>query len=103
MTAQNSLAPDQVGPLAWPDVEWVAIGELKANPKNARIHSQKQIGKIRQSIRTFGVTNPILVDENSVILAGHGRVEAARQEGLAQLPVLLWPPQRGTKARLRSS
>lgn len=75
-------------PIRWPDVEWVPVGELKANPKNARTHSQKQINKIRRSIRAFGPLNPVLVDENNVILAGHGRAEAARQEAFTHLPVL---------------
>lgn len=87
---QNSPTniPETFAPVRWPEVEWVAIAELKANPKNARTHSHKQIKKIRRSLRTFGPLNPILVDENNVILAGHGRAEAARQEGLSHLPVL---------------
>ena len=64
------------------------LAELKANPKNARTHSHKQIKKIRRSLRTFGPLNPIVADENNMILAGHGRAEAARQEGFTHLPVL---------------
>jgi DNA modification methylase len=87
---QNSLTivPEIFAPVRWPDVEWVPLAKLKANPKNARTHSHKQIKKIRRSLRTFGPLNPILIDENNIILAGHGRAEAARQEGLSHLPVL---------------
>lgn len=87
---QNSPTniPEIFAPVRWPEVEWVPLAELKANPKNARTHSHKQIKKIRRSLRTFGPLNPIVVDENNIILAGHGRAEAARQEGLSHLPVL---------------
>jgi DNA modification methylase len=80
--------PDWLRPIHWPNVEWVPVGELKAHSKNARTHSHKQIKKIRRSLRVFGPLNPILVDENYVILAGHGRAEAARQEGFTHVPIL---------------
>lgn len=88
MTTNNLPIPNRLIPIQWPNVEWLPIGELKPNPKNARTHSQKQINKIRRSFKAFGPLNPILVDEENVILAGHGRAEAARQEGLTHLPVL---------------
>lgn len=53
---------------------------------NARKHSRKQIAQIARSISEFGFSNPVLVDENCMILAGHGRVEAARSLGLDQIP-----------------
>lgn len=84
----NLPIPKHLTPIQWPNVDWLPIGELKPNPKNARTHSQKQIKKIRRSIRALGPLNPIVVDEDNVILAGHGRAEAARQEGLTHLPVL---------------
>jgi transcriptional regulator with XRE-family HTH domain len=59
-----------------------------ANPKNARTHSKKQIRQIAASLRKFGFLNPIIADDNDMVLAGHGRLEAARLEGLAQVPVL---------------
>lgn len=59
---------------------------LKANPRNARTHSNKQICQIAKSIKIFGFTNPILIDEHNVILAGHGRVEAAKLMGLKTIP-----------------
>src|SRR4051794_22891309 len=61
---------------------------LQPYPRNARTHSKKQIGQIADSIRRFGFTNPVLVDDGNMILAGHGRVEAARQLGLKSVPCL---------------
>jgi len=59
---------------------------LKPNPRNARTHSKKQIKQIAQSIRAFGFIAPVLIDENAMILAGHGRVEAAKLTGLSSIP-----------------
>lgn len=56
--------------------------------RNPRTHSPEQIDKIARSIEAFGFTNPILVDENDGILAGHGRLRAAQQLGLPQVPVI---------------
>jgi DNA modification methylase len=64
------------------------MSRLRANPKNARTHSKKQIRQIAASLRKFGFLNPIIADDNDMVLAGHGRLEAARLEGLAQVPVL---------------
>lgn len=66
----------------------VKIAELKPYPKNARTHSPKQIRQIAKSIKTFGFTNPLLVDKDNCILAGHGRVEAAKLAGLTEVPVV---------------
>jgi len=55
---------------------------------NARTHSKKQISQIARSIKQFGFTNPILIDEENTILAGHGRLEAAKQLGLKAVPTL---------------
>jgi ParB-like chromosome segregation protein Spo0J len=71
-----------------PRVEWVAIDVLRPNPKNARTHSPKQTKQIAASIRKFGFLNPILVDDTDIVLAGHGRLEAARHEGLDHVPIL---------------
>src|SRR3954468_11392638 len=66
----------------------LAPGTLLPNPRNARTHSKKQVGQIANSIRRFGFTNPVLIDDANMILAGHGRVEAARQLGLTSVPCL---------------
>lgn len=64
----------------------VAVDQLKPWARNARKHSKKQIGQIVESITEFGFTNPILIDEGQNILAGHGRVAAALQLGLTEIP-----------------
>ena len=63
-------------------------GSLKPYDRNARTHSPKQIAQIAASIKAFGFNNPVLVDKDNVIIAGHGRVEAAKQLGLETVPVL---------------
>ena len=64
------------------------ISELKPYPRNARTHSRKQIKQIAAAIGEFGFTNPVLIDENDQIIAGHGRVRAAKQLGLAEVPTV---------------
>jgi DNA modification methylase len=64
------------------------IRDLQPNPKNARTHSRQQIEEIARSIDQFGFNNPILIDSNNLILAGHGRVEAAKTLGLVRIPAL---------------
>ena len=59
---------------------------LKPYPKNARTHSKKQIGQVATSIRSFGFNVPILVDEESTVLAGHARLAAAKTMGLDTVP-----------------
>lgn len=67
-------------------IEQIAPASLKAAPANARTHSKQQIGQIVASIKRMGFTSPVLIDEDNVILAGHGRSEAARAIGLSQIP-----------------
>ena len=69
-------------------VEQVPITSLKPYANNPRTHTKKQIRQIAESIRTFGWTNPVLVDANDRIIAGHGRVEAAKLLGIPTVPVL---------------
>ncbi len=69
-------------------VETLPIDQLRPWPRNARTHSRKQIRQIAESIRRFGFTNPVLIDGENRILAGHGRVEAARELGMATAPCL---------------
>ena len=56
--------------------------------RNSRTHSDEQVGQIAASIKEWGFTNPILVDETGTIIAGHGRVLAAQKLGLDELPVM---------------
>ncbi len=69
-------------------VEYLAISDLKPNPRNARLHSQKQVHQIAASITEFGFNVPVLIDRGNVIIAGHGRVDAARTLGMETVPVL---------------
>lgn len=64
------------------------VDALKPNPRNARTHSKKQIGQIADSIEQFGFTNPILIDRDNTIIAGHGRVEAAGLLGIDEIPTI---------------
>jgi ParB-like chromosome segregation protein Spo0J len=69
-------------------VEQTPINALHAQRHNARTHSKRQIRQIANSIERFGFCNPILVDDNSTILAGHGRVAAAQLLGLEHVPTV---------------
>ena len=69
-----------------PRFERISIDKLKPYPNNARTHSADQIEKLRASIREFGFVNPCLIDADYGIIAGHGRVEAARLEGMPEVP-----------------
>jgi DNA modification methylase len=64
------------------------LGDLKPDPRNARTHPKRQIEQLCASIWEFGFTNPVLVDEQSVLIAGHGRLRAAREMGLAEVPTI---------------
>jgi ParB-like chromosome segregation protein Spo0J len=65
-----------------------AVDDLKANPRNARTHSAQQVEQIAASVREFGWITPIVVDEDGVVLAGHGRLQAARLLGLTGVPTV---------------
>ena len=71
-----------------PKIEMITVGDLRPWAKNARTHSKKQIRQIEQSIREFGFTNPVLIDRENTILAGHGRVEAAMLIGMGEVPCI---------------
>lgn len=64
------------------------IASLRPYSRNARTHSAKQIAQIAASVRTFGFNNPVLVDKDGVIIAGHGRVDAAKTLGLETVPAI---------------
>jgi DNA modification methylase len=69
-------------------IELVPIRTLRPNPRNARTHSARQIRLIKESIQKFGQIKPVIIDDNSTILAGHGFIEAARLAGLNRVAVL---------------
>ena len=70
-------------------VKITPVRELRPHPNNARTHSRKQVKQIAKSIEKFGFCNPVLVDDAKQIIAGHGRVEAAKLLGLEVVPTCL--------------
>lgn len=86
MTAQSKITPQ-----AWPaaQVEMWQVADLVPYAKNARQHPPEQIDQIAASMERFGFTIPMLVAEDGTIIAGHGRLLAAAQLGLAEVPVMV--------------
>ncbi|MCA8894377.1 MAG: ParB N-terminal domain-containing protein, partial [Amphiplicatus sp.] len=68
-------------------IETAPVASLRAYEKNARTHSDKQVAQIKASIERFGFVNPILVDDDNVVIAGHGRLEAAKLLGMEEAPI----------------
>lgn len=68
------------------ELQLVPIGKLVPYQNNARTHSPAQIKKLRSSLREFGFINPILIDRDFGVIAGHGRLAAAREEGIQEVP-----------------
>ena len=69
-------------------VTYRATGSLKPDPRNARTHSKRQLQQLVASIRQFGFTNPVLIDPEGVLIAGHGRLLAAKSIGMAEVPTI---------------
>ena len=94
------MAKPKAKQAAWPSDAIVRkpIADLIPYARNARTHSEEQVAQIAASIREFGFTNPVLTDGENGIIAGHGRVLAARKLGLAEVPMIalahLTPAQR---------
>lgn len=99
MKHRNQEAPPHQGPdgtngaLKAPEdrdlrVTASSIASLTLRRNNPRTHSEKQIRQIADSIQTFGFTNPVLIDASSTVIAGHGRVRAAKQLGLETVPTI---------------
>ena len=92
-TVRPSHQAERNRPLAAPDlhglrVEDRPISSLTLRRNNPRTHSEKQIRQIAASIETFGFTNPVLIDASRTIIAGHGRVRAAKQLGWKSVPTI---------------
>src|SRR4051794_11311253 len=84
MKRTDSVAPvDRLRLESWP------VDRFIPSARNARTHSHAQVAEIAGSIRAFGFSNPILVGEDGDIIAGHGRLAAARQLGLSEVPVIV--------------
>jgi ParB-like chromosome segregation protein Spo0J len=80
------MAADARGPL---EVTYVAVRDLTPYEKNSRLHSEAQTEQIAASIQQFGFTSPILVDDGGGIIAGHGRLGAAKKLGMAEVPCIV--------------
>lgn len=68
--------------------EVIALDELQQYENNTRTHSEAQVAQIIESIKNFGFTNPVLIDKDNVIIAGHGRVAAAKKLAMAEVPCI---------------
>src|ERR1022692_3257736 len=69
-------------------ITYQPVSDLKSNPRNARTHTKYQVRQIANSITEFGFTNPVLLDHNNTIIAGHGRVAAAKLLGMSSAPTI---------------
>jgi DNA modification methylase len=69
-------------------IEWQSVDRLIPYAKNARTHSDEQVAQIAGSIKEFGFNNPVLVDKDNSVIAGHGRLMAARKLGMDKVPVV---------------
>ena len=83
VSGSHGLLNDAGGP-----IELIPVDRLTPYPGNARKHSRKQIREVAKSIERFGFTNPVLIDDDAQIIAGHGRVEAAKLLGMKSVPTL---------------
>ena len=68
------------------DMQLVAVGKLIPYVNNARTHSPEQLTKLRSSLREFGFINPVIIDREFNVIAGHGRIAAAKEEGMEEVP-----------------
>jgi ParB-like chromosome segregation protein Spo0J len=74
--------------MPYPSLEFLPVTTLRPYSRNARTHSKRQIRQIADSIERFGFTNPVLISDDGEIIAGHGRVEAAKLLKIERVPVL---------------
>ena len=70
------------------EIQYIATDNLIPYINNSRTHSEAQIHQITASIVEFGFTNPVLIDEKGMIIAGHGRIEAAKVLGIDEVPTI---------------
>jgi hypothetical protein len=81
------------------NIQWLPVAKLIPYARNARTHTDAQVAQIAASIREFGFNNPVLVDAEGGIIAGHGRVMAARKLGMADVPTITLPHLSDTQKR----
>ena len=70
-------------------ITYQPVSTLVPSPHNARTHSKRQVDQIVASIRAFGFTNPILIDPKGSVIAGHGRLLAAKAMALTEVPTII--------------
>lgn len=70
-------------------IQTIKLADVRAYKNNPKLHNRAQVAKIRESIREFGFINPVLLDENLGIIAGHGRVAAAQDAGMTEVPAII--------------
>lgn len=70
-------------------IQGIKLADIRAYKNNPKLHTKGQVSKIRESIREFGFINPVLLDENLEIIAGHGRVAAAHDMGMRDVPAII--------------
>jgi DNA modification methylase len=80
-------------------IEYLSVSRLHPFANNARTHSKKQVRQIADSIKAFGFTSPVLIDDAGAILAGHGRVAAAKLLGMKQVPCVRLSEMTSTQKR----
>ena len=68
------------------EMQLVAVSKLIPYVNNARTHSAEQVMKLRSSLREFGFINPVIIDREYNVIAGHGRIMAAKEEGITEVP-----------------
>jgi DNA modification methylase len=91
-SARNLVGMNKASSIAVPSrlaVTYRAVNDLIPDPRNARTHPKRQVDQLKASIQEFGFTNPILVDPGGHIIAGHGRLQAARATGLTEVPTIV--------------
>ena len=71
------------------EMKMVSVSKLIPYVNNARTHSQEQVNKLRGSLREFGFINPVIIDADNNVIAGHGRLMAAKEEGIEEVPCVL--------------
>ena len=68
------------------EMQLIPLGKLVPYVNNARTHSPEQLAKLRSSLREFGFINPVIIDRDFNVIAGHGRIVAAKEEGITEVP-----------------
>ena len=86
--AVGARAPSGSAALTDLQIAYLSPERLRSSPNNARRHSKKQLKQIARSIERFGFVNPVLISDDFEIIAGHGRVEAAKIPGLSEVPTV---------------